>query len=427
MNPTQDNPLFDHLQPKSKPSPPDEAGQGNSWGGKKRVIQPLGKQDESNPAVELIRQKIGDLYATEPEAKEELAEAKAAGNKRSKHQQYLYELSQSGKPLAEIQKAWHTYYQELPDHEKHEVWQEFYEEHRPKHAEPEPTPHPKPTSHKPVVHPPASSPTSARAPADARSVSDVKKQLLGHIRSRAADPKKKGHMQSLLFGLAMGAIAVVILLFSFFNERFVAPFINPSKSVSNTPIIIDPATTAVGSAPTILIPKINAELPVVYDEPSVSEANVQKALERGVLHYATTPGPGELGNGVIFGHSSNNILNKGQYKFAFVLLHRLEIGDTFMIQKDGKRFVYRVFDKKVVKPTEVSVLGKSTKPAVFTLITCDPPGTSLNRLVVVGEQISPDPATNVASSVGQDQATQPQEIPSNSPSLWQRLTSWFTS
>lgn len=409
-NPFQDNPLFHNLQPK------------------KRVVEPLPEQTgkDDNPAVDLIRQKIGGLYTEEPDAKEELAEAKAAGKKRSKHQQFLYEISQSGKPLAEIQNAWHTYYQELSDKDKHEVWQEFYEEHQPKHTKAEPH-HAETKSSKPMVHPQAHAHVVTDTPAtDLRSVADVKKQLLSRIKQRGTTAKK-GHFQSLLFGLGMGSIAVVFLLFGFFNERFIAPFITPSKSVSNSPIIIDPATTTVGSAPTVLIPKINAELPVVYDEPSVSEAAVQKALERGVLHYATTPGPGELGNGVIFGHSSNNILNKGQYKFAFVLLHRLEIGDTFMIQKDSKRYIYRVFDKKVVKPTEVAVLGKTTKPATFTLITCDPPGTSINRLVVVGEQISPDPASNIASTIPQDQATQPQELPSNSPSLWQRITSWFTS
>ncbi|HTE58403.1 MAG TPA: sortase [Verrucomicrobiae bacterium] len=411
-NPFQDNPLFQNLQPK------------------RRVVEPLPEQTgkNDNPAVDLIRQKIGNLYIEEPNAKEELVEAKAAGKKRSKHQQFLYEISQSGKPLAEIQKAWHTYYQELPDKDKHEVWQEFYEDHQPKHTKIEPhhteTKPSKPD--KPVVHPQASAHVTTDAPTtDLRSVSDVKDQLLGRIQKRGT--AKKGHLQSLLFGLGLGAVAVVILLFGFFNERFIAPFITPSKSVSNSPIIIDPASTTVGTAPTVLIPKINAELPVVYDEPSVSEAAVQKALERGVVHYATTPGPGELGNGVIFGHSSNNILNKGQYKFAFVLLHRLEIGDTFMIQKDSKRYIYRIFEKKVVKPTEVAVLGKTTKAATFTLITCDPPGTSINRLVVIGEQISPDPASNIASTIPQDEATQPQELPSNSPSLWQRITSWFTS
>ncbi|HSX46743.1 MAG TPA: sortase, partial [Patescibacteria group bacterium] len=149
--------------------------------------------------------------------------------------------------------------------------------------------------------------------------------------------------------------------------------------------------------------------------------------ERGVVHYATTPNPGELGNGAIFGHSSNNILNKGKYKFAFVLLKRLEVGDTFMLQKDGKRYVYRVFDKKVVKPSEVDVLNHDYgKPATFSLITCDPPGTSLNRLVVTGEQITPDPATNVKSSATPS-SQKPTILPSNSESLWHRLVHLFSS
>ncbi|HEU4608118.1 MAG TPA: class E sortase, partial [Chitinophagaceae bacterium] len=155
---------------------------------------------------------------------------------------------------------------------------------------------------------------------------------------------------------------------------------------------------------------------------------VQRALEGGVLHYATTPDPGELGNGAIFGHSSNNILNKGKYKFAFVLLKRLENGDTFYLQKDGKRYVYKVFDKKIVKPDDVSVLNSiEGRPATFSLITCDPPGTSINRLIVTGEQISPNPAANVASHVKQNNAEKPAVLPSNSPSLWSRLWGWLSS
>ena len=151
----------------------------------------------------------------------------------------------------------------------------------------------------------------------------------------------------------------------------------------------------------------------------------QKALESGVVHYATTPNPGEKGNAVIFGHSSNNIFNKGKYKFAFVLLSRLEPGDLFYINKDSKRYAYRVYKKDIVKPTQVSVLGATDKVATVTLITCDPPGTSLNRLVVVGEQISPDPSVNTTSTASKPEH-QPVLLPSNSPSLWQRLVGWFT-
>jgi sortase A len=165
----------------------------------------------------------------------------------------------------------------------------------------------------------------------------------------------------------------------------------------------------------------------VFDEASIEENAVQRALERGVLHYATTSQPGQQGNGAIFGHSSNNILNKGKYKFAFVLLKRLEAGDTFMVHKDGKRYVYRVFDKKIVKPSEVSVLNATAgKPATMSLITCDPPGTSLNRLVVIGEQITPDPTANTAPTAVKTE-TQPRVLPSDAPTLWQRLTRILTS
>ena len=408
MDTNNEDPLAEYLRPQ------------------KKVVQPLPDQEDlrgkHNPAADLIRQKIQSMYVDEPSAKEELVEAKAAGPHRSKHQQYMIELGESGQPLADIQTAWHEYYVSLPDKEKHQVWQEFYEEHG------------KPAQHGPVHHQqpkaPAKKEHSAKPASlipDARTVGEVKDQLLGKVRSRSKKFKKNSHFRSLLFGLGVGSITIVILLFSFFNERFIAPFVTPSKSVSNTPIIIDPATTAVGPESKVIIPKINVDIPVVYDEPSISEAAVQKALERGVLHYATTPNPGEIGNGVIFGHSSNNILNKGQYKFAFVLLNRLETGDTFMLQKDGKRYIYRVYDKKVVKPTDLSVIGAATRPSSFTLITCDPPGTSINRLVVVGEQISPDPNANIASTVAPTTASSPALLPSDSPSLWKRITNWFSS
>ena len=224
----------------------------------------------------------------------------------------------------------------------------------------------------------------------------------------------------------MGSIVVIVLLLSFFNERFIAPFITPSKNVSSTSIIIDPNSTEAGPESEIIIPKINVEVPVVYNVASNQEKDVQKGLEDGVVHYITTPNPGENGNSVIVGHSSNNILNKGKYKFAFVLLNKLEKGDTFSLTKNGKRYTYKVYEKKIVKPTDISVLANQDKPATVTLITCDPPGTSINRLIIVGEQISPEITTNVASTA-KPESTQPAIIPGNSPSLWSRITGIFSS
>jgi sortase A len=224
----------------------------------------------------------------------------------------------------------------------------------------------------------------------------------------------------------MGLFVVFILMFSFFNERFITPFIRPSQNVSATPIIVDPnAAGPVSPENKIIIPKINVEAPVVYDIPTIEEKDVQAGLERGVVHYITTPNPGEKGNSVIFGHSSSNILNKGKYKFAFLLLKSLEKDDTFIVQKDGKRYVYKIYNKFVTSPTDFSVVGPTDRPATMTLITCDPPGTSTNRLIIQAEQIFPDPATNAESSVPASATGQPEQLPSNSPSLWSRIWSWL--
>jgi sortase A len=226
-------------------------------------------------------------------------------------------------------------------------------------------------------------------------------------------------LQSLLFGFGIGSIVVLVFLFSFFNERFIAPFIQPSRNVTNTPIIND--VGEIGPNPEVIIPKINVEIPVVYGVNTISEDDVQKALEGGVVHYADTAVPGQDGNVVIVGHSSNNIFNKGRYKFAFVLLSRLENGDTFYLQKDGKRYTYQIYKKAIVQPNDVSVLGSTDKTATATLITCDPPGTSAHRLIVVGQQISPELSTNSSQISQNSLATKSAIIPGNSPTLWSRL------
>lgn len=387
----------------------------------------MSHQTDPDAAANLIRQKLAGLYVDEPVAADELRESKQVSN-RSKHQQYMYDLSNSGKSLAEIQTAWHKYYQDLPDNEKHQVWQEFYREYdKQKASNSAVAKTPEVKSGNPIYHSIAK-PKAVHydhEPVARQTVATLRKQIVKHVVKKAKVPPKE-HLKSLGFGLMCGFIALIVFLFGFFNERFIAPFITPSRSVSNAPIIIDSATAPAGADPIIIIPKINVQIPVIYTEPSIDEHAVQSALENGVLHYANTPSPGEKGNGVIFGHSSNNIFNKGKYKFAFVLLKRLEPGDTFTLQKDSRRYVYKVYERKIVSPNDLSVLGSQpSKIATMTLITCDPPGTSINRMIVFGEQISPDPANNKASSATGDK-TVPTILPSNAPSLWSHLFDWLS-
>jgi sortase A len=158
---------------------------------------------------------------------------------------------------------------------------------------------------------------------------------------------------------------------------------------TTTPTTLPVAGSAIPADPTITIPKINVHAPVGY-ETSVVEANVQKALESGVVHYGNTAYPGQNGNLVIFGHSSNDWWEPGNYKFVFVLLDKLAPGDQFTIDYQSKRFTYEVTSLKIVVPTDVSVLNQTSGPTA-TLITCTPPGTSLKRLIVSAKQIDPSP------------------------------------
>lgn len=374
-------------------------------------------------AADVIRDKVARIYAEEPDAKEELKESEAA-TQRSKHQQFMHELNNSGKDLAQIQTEWHNYYQKLAPKEKHEVWQEFYSSQSSITGQPEAQSPQAVAEHK---HQTAGSDRAKRKKIrDARSKEDIQEAIRDKV-SAGGKLQTKHHLQSLLFGLGMGLIVIIIFMFGFFNEIIIAPFIQPSRTSASTPLIVTSDSVAPTNKTEVIIPKINVEIPVDYSMTTTDEAIIEDALESGVVHYPTTAKPGENGNTSFFGHSSNNIFNKGKYKFAFVLLHTLETGDTFYLTYNGKVYVYKVFSKRVVDPSEVSVLDPiAGHPATATLITCDPPGTSLHRLIIAADQISPDPGGNgQAAPAAAIAATEPDNLPGNGPTLLGRFARSF--
>jgi sortase A len=396
-------------------------------------IQPLSNEEKAaisaNPAADLIREKLSRIYATEPDALKEEREVQAV-QPRSRHQQFMYDLSTSGKSLADIQTEWHNYYTNLPDDEKHQVWQEFYANNQPG-PQPELSQPATPKArevvttqaeqHRTQRNPIISGQEDPAAAADMREPSAISKAIRSQVTKRTAklSTRTKHNLSSLAFGLGSGVIVLLIFLFGFFNEVVIAPFIQPGRT-SAAPVIVT-SSSIDASSPSVIIPKINVQIPTVYDPNNDgSDADMQIDLEQGVTHYPSTKLPGEKGNTAFFGHSSNNIFNKGKYKFAFVLLHKLQNGDTFYLTYNNTVYGYKVISTKIVEPSQVDVLNDiPDKTATATLITCDPPGTSLHRLVVVGEQVSPDPLTN-STSTGPQNPTAPQ-ITGNGPTLLSRL------
>lgn len=145
----------------------------------------------------------------------------------------------------------------------------------------------------------------------------------------------------------------------------------------------------------IVIPRIFKNIPVIgvgnvnliARDWDALEKDIQQALRSGVVHYPGTALPGEKGNVVITGHSSFYAWDPGRFKDVFGLLHEVKPQDKIYLFHNQKRYTYEIFDIRVVKPTEIDVLGQ-TNDERLTLITCTPLGTNLKRLVVTAKRVS---------------------------------------
>lgn len=250
----------------------------------------------------------------------------------------------------------------------------------------------------------------------------LRQELTRKVRAHARRVRTSSHFVPILTALVVGA-GFFFLQYNKVLAAEVNAYISPSTTVSDN-VIVDPnASTEVGPEPKLIIPKINVDVPIVYGLQSLDNASTQKLLNDGVVHYPI-PGanslPGQTGNNVILGHSSNDVTAAGNFKFAFVLLERLKDGDIFYIHNQSQRYIYRVVRTEVIDPSQVEKLVLPNDKPMTTLVTCVPIGTSKQRLLVFGEQISPDPSaaqTNDEAGKASNQV----DIPGNEPSVFQRL------
>lgn len=134
------------------------------------------------------------------------------------------------------------------------------------------------------------------------------------------------------------------------------------------------------------------------DWPKVEE-DIQSALLQGVVLYPGTARPGQAGNVFITGHSSYYAFVRSKYKSVFARLSELEPGDEYWIIYGGDRHRYIVQSKKIVSPSDITVLDQPLNQRIATLMTCSPVGTTLKRQVVLAQEV--DPATGIALQIGE--------------------------
>jgi len=251
--------------------------------------------------------------------------------------------------------------------------------------------------------------------------SDLKQQLIDKVQQSAHTVRKSRHFLPIIAGISV----VILFLFLQYNRVLVSnvvAYVSPG-SIDPQNIVIDPSADVVVSPESrLIIPKINVDVPVLYGVGSDYNSQMA-AMAKGVAQFAI-PGadshPGQVGNTVIAGHSSNDLFDSGSYKFIFAQLDKLNAGDTIYANYNSKRYTYVVTGKEVVKPTDVSKLVYLTTKPILTLLTCTPLGTSINRLLVIAEQVSPDPSAAIAAS-NVATASKSTSMPGNSLTFLEKL------
>ena len=245
----------------------------------------------------------------------------------------------------------------------------------------------------------------------------------GIVQKVRASAKKVRGSRHFVPVTAAVCVMLVFLFLQYNRVLFsnVQAYISPGN-VDPANIIVDPVTDVnVSADPRLIIPKINVDVPVVYDV-TPDAASQLKAMESGVAYFGI-PGansrPGQIGNTVLSGHSSNDIIDGGNYKFIFARLEQMNTGDSIYVNYESKRYTYVVTKKEVVKPTEVSKLVYPTDKPILTLITCTPLGTALNRLLVTAEQVSPNPKDALPAPGSSTSTTS--DMPGNSPTFVDRI------
>lgn len=124
------------------------------------------------------------------------------------------------------------------------------------------------------------------------------------------------------------------------------------------------------------IPKIHLKTPVV-------EGATQDDIRYAVGHLPSSSSVDDLGgdnqNFAIAGHRSYTY---GQF---FNRLDELKKGNKIILNTKERKYTYKVFKKKIIKPTDVEVVKPIKGKSAITLITCHPKNSNKQRLVIFAE------------------------------------------
>jgi LPXTG-site transpeptidase (sortase) family protein len=143
----------------------------------------------------------------------------------------------------------------------------------------------------------------------------------------------------------------------------------------------------------IEIPKIS--LVATISDPTTTDTEVlDKGLLKGAVRYPTSAKLGEVGNVVLFGHSSYLPIVGNQAYKTFNGIQKLVAGDVVTVYSAGTAYTYRVRSMQKESAATDAGIDLAVIGRVLTLATCNSFATKSDRFVVTADFVESHPISS---------------------------------
>jgi len=133
------------------------------------------------------------------------------------------------------------------------------------------------------------------------------------------------------------------------------------------------------------------QLPINFYNMSIPSIGINNAListqdtdlAHHMIHFGGSSLPPNKGTAIVFGHSTLPwLFDPNNYHTILANAYKIKVGDNLFITVNNITYTYKVFSLLVINPDDTSVLIQHYDDSYFELITCTPPGTVWQRLVI---------------------------------------------